>query len=76
MDYSELDSVVTDLTDAIALAESLSGQLTDAILQTSVGSIATLQEKIDTLKSALEAAQTAASGLKGTMQGIENEVKG
>ena len=76
MDYSELDSVVTDLTDAIALAESLSGQLTDAILQTSVGEIATLQEKIDTLKSALETAQTAASGLKGTMQGIESEVKG
>lgn len=76
MDYSELDSVVTDLTEAIALAESLSGQLTDAILQTSVGDIATLQEKIDTLKGALETAQTAASGLKGTMQGIENEVKG
>ena len=75
MDYSELDSLVTDLGDAITLAEKLSGQLTDAILLTSVGTIATLQEKIDNLKTALDAAKTTADGLKATMQGIENEVK-
>ena len=75
MDYSELDSLVADLGEAIALAEKLSGQLTDSILLTSVGTIATLQEKIDNLKTALDAAKTTADGLKATMQGIENEVK-
>ncbi len=76
MDYGELDAVITDLGEAITLAGTLSGQLTDAILQTSVGSISTLQTKIDDLKALLEAAKTAAEGIKGTMQGIETEVKG
>lgn len=76
MDYSELDALVTELGDAITKAETLSGQLTDSILQTSVGTIATLQEKIDNLKTALDSAKTTADGLKATMQAIETDVKG
>ncbi len=76
MDYSELDSLITELGEAITLAEKLSGQLTDSILQTDVGTIATLQEKINKLKAALETAKGTTDGLKTTMQGIENEVKG
>ena len=76
MDYGELDALVTDLGEAITLAEKLSGQLTDSILQTDVGTIATLQVKIDELKAALDAAKATTDGLKATMQGIETDVKG
>ncbi len=76
MDYSELDSLITELGEAITLAEKLSGQLTDSILQTDVGTIATLQEKINKLKAALETAKGTTDGLNTTMQGKENEVKG
>ena len=76
MDYGELDAVITDLGEAITLAGTLSGQLTDAIILTDVGTISTLQTKIDDLKVLLETAKTAAEGAKGTMQGIETEVKG
>ena len=76
MDYSKAEATVTNIQEAIELSDKLIGELTEAILQTSVGSITTLQEKITQLKSTLEAAKTTIEGLIPTMKSIESDVKG
>jgi len=76
MDYSKAEATVTNIQEAIELSDKLIGELTEAILQTSVGSITTLQEKITQLKSTLDAAKTTIEGLIPTMKSIESDVKG
>ena len=76
MSYAEAEQAVTDIEAAIELAANLESQLTDAILETDVGTITTLQEKITQLKATLEAAKETINSTVEAMKSIESSVKG
>ena len=76
MSYAEAEQAVTDIEAAIELAANLESQLTDAILETDVGTITTLQEKITQLKATLEAAKDTINSTVEAMKSIESSVKG
>ena len=76
MDYSKATTAKNLIDNAIKNCDTLIGQLTEAILQTSVGSIATLQEKITELKGTLDAASSAIQTDMDDMVTIEAGVKG
>lgn len=76
MNYGNAEQALAKINEAIDICAKLIEQLTEEILQTSVGSITTLQEKITQLKTTLENAKTTIEGLVTAMKGIENEVKG
>lgn len=75
MDYSKAEATIKDIEEAITLCESLSGQLTQDILDTSAGSIDALREKIEQLKAVLEAAKGILEAVVAAMKAIEAEVK-
>ena len=76
MNYGNAEQAVAKIKEAIEICNKLIEKLTEEILQTSVGSITTLQEKITKLKTTLEAAQTDIESTVTAMKGIESDVKG
>ncbi len=76
MDYGKAESAKAKIQEAVEICEKLIAELTEAILQTSVGSITTLQEKITQLKATLEAAEKTIEDQIKAMQDIEKDVKG
>ena len=75
MDYSKAEATIKNIEEAIEICEKLIAELTEDILQTSVGTITTLQEKIVNLKSTLEAAKSDIKSLVENMMNTESTVK-
>lgn len=76
MNYGNAEQAIAKIQEAIEICDKLIAELTEEILQTSVGSITTLQEKITQLKSTLESAKSDIESTVTAMKSIESAVKG
>ncbi len=77
MDVYELaNDAKTKIEDASKMCDTLIAELTEEILQTSVGSISTLQEKITQLKATLDDAATTIGTTVSSMHDTEDAAKG
>ena len=74
--YGIAEDAKNKIMDASTMCDTLIAELTEDILQTSVGSISTLQEKITQLKTTLDdAVKTIEDTVKG-MKDTEKAAKG